>query len=327
MKKMRIKKNRILCIWAEIFFVYLYIYVKISTMKKAILATDLSEPSDLLMDFLPHYKTLGIEHITLLHVPTMNIKYMEYSGYSMRVHIEARLIYLSNKIKEAGIHSDYVFREGLPSQEILDFAAEQPESLIIIASKGHGFGKRNLIGSTTLRVIQQSINPVLMIRVKCTGKNEKGDYLCDLESKKLLKSGLLLTDFSKNAGKAFEYAEEHLVEHFQKLALMHVHDKIIMESHDRKAIEKFNEYDNERLIKCTISLRRKTDAHVRCVLAEGNIVPEIMREVKLNLVSLIVLGTHGRSHFTDMVLGSTAYAIIQLVETNCLLVPMSLDKN
>jgi nucleotide-binding universal stress UspA family protein len=294
-------------------------------MKKAILATDLSKPSDLLFEFLPQYKTLGIEHITLFHVPTISFNYMEYSGYSMRVHIEARLINLSNKLREAGFTADYIFREGLPSQEIVDFASLQPESLIIIASKGHGFAKRNLIGSTTLRVIQQSINPVLMIRVSCTGKDEDGEYVCDLESRKLLKNGLLLTDFSKNAAKAFEFAEEHLVAHFKRIGLMHVQDKVIIESHDPISIEKFNKQDNERLIKCTISLRKKTDAGVRCILTEGNVVPEIMREVKLNLVSLIVLGTHGRSHYSDMVLGSTSYAIIQLVDTNCLLVPMRLD--
>lgn len=292
-------------------------------MKKAILATDLSKASDLLMDFLDDYKALGIEHISLFHVPTISFNYMEYSGYSMRVHIEARLINLRNRLMEAGFGADIVFREGLPSQEIIDFASLQPESLIIIASRGHGFFKRNLIGSTTLRVIQQSINPVLMIRVKSAGQNESGEYECVAETRQLLDHGLLLTDFSRNAGQAFHFAEEHLVAHLKKIGLMHVHDKNIMESHDRKAVEKFNEIDNERLIKCTASLRVKTKAPVRCILVEGSVVPEIMREVKLNQVSLILLGTHGTAYYSDMVLGSTAYAIIQLVETHCLLVPMS----
>lgn len=293
-------------------------------MKKAILATDLSKASDLLFDFLPEYKKMGVEHITLFHVPTISFNYMEYSGYSMRVHIEARMINLSKKLNEAGFTSDYVFKEGLPSQEIVDYAATQPDSLIIIASKGHGFAKRNLIGSTTLRVIQQSVNPVLLIRTRCSVVGDTGEYVCSLESGKLFETGLLLTDFSRSSGAAFDFAEEYLVEHFKALALMHVHDRTIMESHDRKTIEKFNELDNERLIKCTVSLRRKTKAPVRCILVEGTVVSEVMKEAKLDEVSLIVLGTHGKGHFTDMVLGSTAYAIIQLVEANCLLVPAPL---
>lgn len=291
-------------------------------MKKAILATDLSKASDLLMDFLAQYKALGIEHITLFHVPTISFNYMEYSGYSMRVHIEARLINLRSRLQDAGFSADFVFREGLPSQEILDYASLQPDSLIIIASRGHGFFKRNLIGSTTLRVIQQSVNPVLMIRVKNAGQNEAGEYECVAETNQLLEHGLLLTDFSRNAGKAFDFAEKNLVAHLKKIGLMHVHDKNIMESHDRKAVEKFNEIDNERLIRCTVSLRGKTAAPVRCILVEGSVVPEIMREVKINQVSLILLGTHGTAYYSDMVLGSTAYAIIQLVEAHCLLVPM-----
>ncbi len=293
-------------------------------MKKAILATDLSKASDLLFDFLPEYKKMGIEHITVFHVPTINFNHMEYSGYAIRVHVEARMINLTNKINEAGFTSSYVFKEGLPSQEIVDYAATEPDSLIIIASKGHGFAKRNLIGSTTLRVIQQSVNPVLLIRTRCKVVGESGEVVCALETGKLFDNGLLLTDFSKNSAAAFDFAEKHLVTHFNNLSLMHVHDKTIMELHDRKSIEKFNEVDNERLIRCTVSLRKKTNAPVRCILVEGTVVAEIMKEAKLNEVSMIVLGTHGKGHFTDMVLGSTAYAIIQLVESNCLLVPTPL---
>jgi len=291
-------------------------------MKRAILATDLSKASDLLFDFLPEYKKMGIEHITLFHVPTISFNYMEYSGYSLQVHVEARMTNLSNRLRAAGFTADYVFREGLASQEIVDYAAMQPKSLIIIASKGHGFAKRNLIGSTTLRVIQQSINPVLMIRTRCAVFGDSGEYACSLESGSLLENGLLLTDFSKNAGAAFKIAEDHLVEHFSKLSLMHVQDKLIAMTHDREAMERFNIMDNELLIQCTVSLRSKTQAKVYCILTEGNVAPEIMREAKQNQVSLIVMGTHGQGYYSDMVLGSTANAIIQLAESNCLLVPM-----
>ncbi len=290
-------------------------------MKKAILATDLSRASDLLLDCHMQYRALGVEEIILFHVPTISFNYMEYSGYSMRVHIEARMINVTNKLKEAGFKSSFVFREGLPSQEIIDFSNEHPGSLIIIGSKGQGFFKRNLIGSTTLRVIQQSRNPVLMIRIKNLGENPAGEAMCGLESKDFTRNGLLLTDFSENAVLAMKYAGEHLVGRLQNIAIMHVQDRVIMRHHDPKTIEKFNEIDSHRMQELTIELRRKTNAPVRCVLVGGGVVPEIMREVKQQGVSLIVAGTHGKGYFNDMVLGSTVFAIIQLVETNCLLIP------
>ena len=290
-------------------------------MKKAILATDLSQASDLLLDCHQQYKALGVEEIILFHVPTISFNYMEYSGYSMRVHIEARMINITNKLKEAGFKSSYMFREGLPSQEIIDFSNEHPGSLIIIGSKGQGFFKRNLIGSTTLRVIQQSRNPVLMVRVKNLGENSAGEAMCGLESKDFTRNGLLLTDFSENAVLAMKYAGEHLVDRLQNIAIMHVQDRVIMRHHDQKAIDKFNEIDSRRMQELTIELRRKTNAPVRCVLVGGGVVPEIMREVKQQDITLIVAGTHGKGYFNDMVLGSTVFAIIQLVETNCLLIP------
>ncbi|MFO7977579.1 MAG: universal stress protein [Bacteroidales bacterium] len=288
---------------------------------RAILATDLSKCSDLLMECIPEFKILGISHITLLHVPTISFNYMEYSGYSMMVHIEARMINMKNKLIQNGIAADFIFREGLPSQEILDYAANHPEALLIIGSKGHGFHKRNLIGSTTLRVIQYSKNPVLMIRIKNLGKDAAGEHHCSLESKKITGYGIILTDFSRHASGAFFYARDYLAEHMDQIAIMHVQDKIVMRHHDPATIERFNKIDSERLRNCSMSLRRKTKAPVQTVLVEGAVVPEIIREVKEDAATLLIMGTHGKGYFSDIVLGSTTSAVVQLVEANCLLVP------
>jgi nucleotide-binding universal stress UspA family protein len=294
-------------------------------MKKAILATDLSKASDLLLECIPQFKAMGIEHITVFHSATVSFNYMEYSGYSMMVHIEARLINIRNKLKEHGFSADFVIKEGLPSQEIIDFAGQQPGATIIMGSKGFGFAKRNLIGSTTLRVIQQSSNPVLMIRIKYLGKNGAGEEECALETKDLLSHGLLLTDFSKNASLAFEFIEENLAPYFDQFCLLHVQDTIALRHHDKETIARFNQIDTGRLNKLAEELNSKTKSPVKTVLAEGAVVPEILREVKLNQISLIVMGTHGRSHFSDIVLGSTVFPVIQLVESNCLLIPFQQD--
>lgn len=291
-------------------------------MKKAILATDLSKASDLMMECVPQFKAMGIEHITLFHAATISFNYMEYSGYSMMVHIEARMINMRNKIREQGIQSDIVLKEGLPSQEIIDFAALHPDALIIMGSKGSGFAKRNLIGSTTLRVIQQSQSPVLMIRIKYLGRNALGEEECTLETRDLLSHGLLLTDFSQNSGLAFNYLKQNLAPHFEQLSLLHVQDTVALRHHDKETLARFNQIDRGRLDKMAEEIGDGAKTPVSKILAEGAIVPEIMREVKLNLVSLIIMGTHGRSHFSDIVLGSTVYPVIQLVESNCLLIPL-----
>ena len=290
--------------------------------RKAILATDLSRAGDLLMECVPEYKALGIEHITLLHIPTISFNYMEYSGYSMMVHIEARMINLRNKLREHGLTADFVFKEGLPSQEIVDYGRSHPGALLIVGSKGHGFHKRNLIGSTTLRVIQHSHNPVLMVRIKNLGKNEQDEFQCALETKSLHEQGIILTDFSKHSEAAFSYASRQLAPHLKSISLMHVQDSVVMRHHDKATIEKFNKTDNQRLRDCTLSLKKNTDAPVYCVLVEGAVVPEIIRAVKQGPASLVILGTHGKGYFSDMVLGSTASAVVQLVESNCLLVPL-----
>ncbi len=290
-------------------------------MKKAILATDLSKASDLLFDCASQFKNLGIEQITLFHAPIVSFNYMEYSGYSMMVHIEARMINMRNKLKDLGFKADFVLKEGLPSQEITDFAAQRPDALVIMGSKGFGFAKRNLIGSTTLRVIQQSANPVLMIRIKNMGKNSGGQDECALEYKDLMSHGLLLTDFSANAGQTYNYLKQNLSSSFEQLSIMHVQDSVALRHHHKETISRFNQIDTARLQEMAEEIGEKTKTKPAIILVEGAVVPEIMREVKLNQVSMIVMGTHGRTHFSDFVLGSTVFSLIQLAESNCLLIP------
>ncbi len=289
-------------------------------IKHAILATDLSPAGDLLMDCMTEYRQLGIQKITLLHIPAISFNYMEYSGYSMRVHIEARMLNLQNKLAAEGIESGFVFKEGLPSQVIVDYAKDHPGALIIVGSNGHGARKRNLIGSTTQRVIQHSHNPVLVVRIR----NEAGELempVCTLESKKIAEHAILLTDFSKHSGNVFEYARQHLVANVRSVSLMHVQDSVVMRHRTPEEIEKFNQIDTQRLNECTRDLRSKTDAPVKCILTTGVVVPEILREIKVSGASLIVLATHGKGYFSDVVCGSTASALAQLAPTNCLFVP------
>ncbi|HSV87258.1 MAG TPA: universal stress protein [Bacteroidales bacterium] len=291
-------------------------------MKRAILTTDLSSVSDLLLNFLPDLKKIGTNHITLLHVPVVSFSYTEYSGYSMMVHIEARLLSMKKKICSMGFETDFVIREGLPSQEIVDFAKKYPEAVIIIGSKGYGFARRNLIGSTTLRVIQQSKNPVLLVKIKNIGKNSAGQDECGLEQKELLQHGLFLTDFSENANQAFTFAKNFIASKFQQFTILHVQDAVSLRHHDQKTIDNFNQIDADRLQAMTEDLRVHTGAKATLKLTHGSVVPEIMREAKLNQASLIIMGKHGRSFFSDIVLGSTITPVIQLVESNCLLIPL-----
>lgn len=291
-------------------------------MNRAIIATDLSRASELLLHFLPDLKKLGIKQITLLHVPVVSFSYTEYSGYSMMVHVEARMLNLQKRLKVMGFETDFVIREGLPSQEIVDYAKKHPEAVLIIGSKGYGFANRNLIGSTTLRVIQQSKNPVLLIKIKNLGKNNAGEYECGLENKNLLQHAMLLTDFSDNANFTFDYAKANIADKCQQITILHVQDAISLRHHDQKTIDSFNQIDANRLEAMAQDLRLSIGTRVSWKLTHGSIVPEIMRETKYSQASIIILGKHGRSYFSDIILGSTITPIIQLVEANCLLVPL-----
>jgi universal stress protein A len=130
---------------------------------------------------------------------------------------------------------------------------------------------------------------------------------------------LWLTDFSKDSLHALIYART-LAELFKtKLYLMHVienptsrmmygeveGDYLAMELNARdKARAWLQEYANEQL---------RDLANHEILLPEGDVVSEVLKVEKENAIGTVVVGTHGRSGLSHMLLGSVTEKIIKSV--------------
>lgn len=77
--------------------------------------------------------------------------------------------YLTNWVKDLrgqGITASYHVLDGAPARSIMEFAATENASLIVMMSHGRGRFRRAILGSVTDAVIRGGTVPVLVIRAK-----------------------------------------------------------------------------------------------------------------------------------------------------------------
>lgn len=130
---------------------------------------------------------------------------------------------------------------------------------------------------------------------------------------------LWLTDFSEDSTYALAYARQFTEVFGAKLWLLHVlenptssvygrveGDYIAMEANARKQSREWlaGYMQNE--------LRGVTN--VEALVQEGEVLPTVMQTVKDRQIDTVVMGTHGRTGFAHLLLGSVAEKVIRSIE-------------
>lgn len=289
--------------------------------KRAILATDLSETVDLLLDCTDQYKALGIREITLFHA--IGVRYMNFAGITFMDKTKQKLINLKHLIEEKGFDTEIVLKEGPPAQELVQFAGENPEALIIIGTKGMGFAKGVFIGSTADQVLRYGRNPILLVQL-LDKLEENGDpSKCEFYCHEINRNVLFATDFSEQSEQAFYHFKKQVAPQAEHILLMHVQNREVMKHREESAIQKFNEIDQARLERMKNDLQKVTEAAIDISIITGIPSQEIIKTIKEHSASLVVMGAQGRNFISDHILGSTVRRVIEGGKINALVIPSS----
>ena len=130
---------------------------------------------------------------------------------------------------------------------------------------------------------------------------------------------LVPTDGSKAAQKAARYAVDLAKQLRASVFALSVIDKrsftqtIPASDTARHAIEPIEDYLREAAEGYAEEIKKlceKSDIQSKIVITTGHPVEEIVKEAEKSKVSLIIMGSHGRSALTAMVLGSVTYGVI-----------------
>jgi nucleotide-binding universal stress UspA family protein len=137
--------------------------------ERILFATDLSEGSLSELRSVLDIAQAGTSTVTLLHAVEIGLLQQgappmgAYITPDYMEHARSRLNELVAKAAQHNVSIESVLVEGMPAESILKMAEEKHADLIVLSTAHKGLLERALLGSTTERVIRESVIPVLSI--------------------------------------------------------------------------------------------------------------------------------------------------------------------
>jgi nucleotide-binding universal stress UspA family protein len=83
---------------------------------------------------------------------------------ALKIAAEEYLTTVADGMKEKGLKANWIYREGIPAQEIIQYAGEVSCDLIALATHGRG-EVAWVLGSVAEKIVSHSTVPVLLMRV------------------------------------------------------------------------------------------------------------------------------------------------------------------
>jgi nucleotide-binding universal stress UspA family protein len=282
---------------------------------KIIIASDLSEATNQVINCIQELKHLGTTEVILFHA--LGIKHLEALRYELARYSEPTLLEQKQLLEKLGFAADVNIGTDGVVWELNRTAAKENASLIVIGTHGRGMAFDALLGGEAHKIIHNAMFPLLIIRLQLF----EGEGKCKANCLSLSKKILYATDFSDTAHRAFTYVEKMVECGAARISLLHVQDKTRIEKHLHHRLEEFNDIDTERLEMLKGILIKKGAREVDILLKYGFPVMEILKASKEDDYSVIVMGSQGKGYVKEMFLGSVSNNVIRHASLPVLLIP------
>ncbi len=182
------------------------------------------------------------------------------------------------------VNFSYMLREGLPEDEILDFAKTYEPELIVMGTKGKSKNEPDIVGSVTAEVMEQSSIPVAVLPEN-SNLRSIGDA----------KNIVFFTNFSQRNLVAFDHLISFVGQNNPKIFLAHI-------AFDR------NEWDDIK-IQGFASYLQKSYPHIEmdyAILNGERLTQDIDKFVSTNNIDMLAVTTGRRNVFVRLFSASTA---------------------
>lgn len=276
--------------------------------------TDFSSYADSVLACLPDLMSAGLREVILLSVirpsdvpmpETVNHDSLEYWRWSLEEKLNIAKMALEGKGLRVLTRVEY----GNPVEKIVSVAEDERVELIVMGAQGATAAQELLIGSTAYEIIRRATVPVLLEKFEVV--RELGHVKCHQVCEHAFKRVLHPTDFSDCADAAFQVVKHLKAAGTQEVILLHVQDERVMKLRSPEQLAEFNRHDTERLEVLCKSLSM-FGLQVRSLLRHGIPFKETLAVAGEMNVSLIALGSHGRSAVREMLAGSTFENVARL---------------
>lgn len=286
--------------------------------KRILIAVDLSEASNAIINCLSDFKMLGVEEVILFYA--CGIRHLDAVAETIKQSVLPYLVEKQKTLEAQGFKTAIEIVPGIPSEELKKVAVQKDVSLIVIGSHGESAASHILfrIGGVTSEVLHSHEKPLLMVRTKIT--ENKGVKKIETFCKNIKDRILFATDFSDISMRAFLYVEKLVEDGCKKVTLMHVQDKVKIGKYLSDKLEEFNAIDTERLEMFKKQLMSKGAEEVDIKISYGIPAKEVVEESK-NGYSLIIMGSQGHGFFNEIFIGSVSHNVARNADVSLLLIP------
>ena len=294
-------------------------------MDRAIIATDLSEASDIIVKHLSFLKDFGVQSMLLLQCPDYQEVASEVFPYIATIQTEA--IERQKEVLEGfGFTVEARISPGNAKREINRIAEEEGFPLVVVGSQGRSLVGGAFLGGVAHEVMLGTRQPLLIVRLAVD--DQKSLSVIGINEQKVTQHILFATDFSPGAQGVSLYLEQLLATGTVKeVTLLHVQDRSRIEPHLVDRIDEFNKTDKERLQELKGRLEAGSDVRVTPKLVYGDPHTEVMREITESGATMVMMGTQGRGFFKELFVGSVSQFVARRSPIPVLLIPLPAESS
>jgi nucleotide-binding universal stress UspA family protein len=280
--------------------------------RKVLFPTDFSRHADKIQECIPNLQNMGMKEAVLVHVinPMKAARWISVDQHIVeKAKREARKSMddvVSNVISLHGITAQQRLEIGVIYQEIVRIAHEEQASLIIMGSHGHGFVRTALLGSVAQNVLRTTTIPLIIEKFRYRGDDESASL--EFVSDAMFSRILFPTDFSENSLVVLNVLRKMNNAGIETIYVAHIQDADRFQYFSTEKRDEFDRIDSERLSR----LKQKLEFWgytTKTILREGYPAQEINRIADEENVSMIIMGSHGRSVVKDALVGSVAESV------------------
>jgi len=282
-----------------------------------ILATDLSPVWDEIVACAGELKALGCSRVILTHVT--GVKF--FMGMEGKLTAEARvgLEKQAAHLEAQGFQVIIELRKGLPAYSLQEVANCCSADLIVVGPQKTSRWQEGILGSVASAVLHHADLPVLLLKTDIKEGLPQGS--CRLRATEMLRHVLFPTDFSQIAERACQYLERLAGKGLGQVTLVNALDVPGGEAYPPGFQEIAEDAARDLLKQWQQRLTQAGLTRVEAVCDPGHPLPAILKVLKSQDISLILMGTQGKGFLKELFLGSVAHNVARLAPCPVLLIP------
>ena len=279
--------------------------------KHAVVALDLSDASDLIVNCVSSFEKMGTEKITLVTViPIPHEKKNEELDTTKE---QEQLQEYKEQLEEKGFDVDVKIRSGIhfyPPTEILEAAEEAGGDFVVISNRGSSKVLELLSGGTAAELMKRSRFPVYLINIGVEkGKEDPNERILKLPNpcENALDHVLYATDFSDTAYRTYKILRDmEGAGAVGRISIIHVQGHHAIALKDPVSRDALTEKNREQLDKIRNKFSDRIREDVEITITYGTPSREIVEKAEELGATMIMMGSQGEGYVQGEYIGGVS---------------------